>query len=64
MTYYTTENDARNEILDRPHLKTGETRCKCGDISCYYEYNPQSIHPDKVIICDQCYLDCANFERI
>jgi hypothetical protein len=64
MTFYTTENDAKDEILDRPHLKTGETRCQCGETSCYFDNITNGQDPDKIIICDNCYLDCANFERI
>lgn len=64
MTYYTTLNDAQDEILNRPHLKTGETRCKCGETPCYFDFVSNTRQKDKVIICDSCYLDCANFERI
>jgi hypothetical protein len=64
MTYFTTNEDANDEILNRPHIITGETRCKCGDSPCYYDYVSNGNEKDKIIICDQCYLDCANFERI
>ena len=64
MTYYTTNEDAQDEILNRPHLQTGETRCQCGDTPCYFDYISNTRQKDKVIICDQCYLECANFERI
>jgi hypothetical protein len=64
MTFYTTNEDANDEIINRPHLKTGETRCQCGDTPCYFDNITNSIYPDKVIICNTCYLECANFERI
>jgi hypothetical protein len=64
MTFYTTNEDANDEILNRPHLKSGETRCKCGDSPCYFDNITNGREKDKIIICDECYLDCANFERI
>ena len=64
MIYYTTNEDANEEILNRPHLKTGETRCQCGYTACYYDYISNLKEKDKIIICDYCYLECANFERI
>ena len=64
MTYYTTENDAINELINRPHLKTGTTNCECGQTNCYYEYCAFNDKDDKIVICDNCYLNCANFERI
>lgn len=64
MKFYTTQQDADYILTECPHLKTGVTNCNCGETSCYYDYNATSTYYDIIAICDNCYIECSNKERI
>ena len=64
MKLYTTQNDADYILTECPHLKKGITNCICGETSCYYDYNASTKDYDIIAICDNCYEDCSNKERV
>jgi hypothetical protein len=63
MKLFTTVLDAEYELELNSNYKTGTIRCNCGE-TYYYEKPIYGELFNKIIICDECYLDCANFERI
>lgn len=64
MKYYTNANDANFELIERPHLKTGVSNCQCGETECYYEFNAFTNDYDIIVICNHCYIECSNKERV
>ena len=64
MIYFTTNEDANEEKLNRPHLKIDYDFCACGNLTGYYEeYNPTTGKPDKVFACDECYIEAEPIQR-
>lgn len=64
MIYFTTNEDANEEKLNRPWLKIDWDFCGCGCLQGYYEeYNPTTMKPDKVFACDECYITCEDLQR-
>jgi hypothetical protein len=64
MIYFSTLQDAQQEKMYRPHLRIDFDFCACGTLTGYYEeFNPNSIKPDKVFACDECYLTCEDIQR-
>lgn len=57
MIYFSTNEDANEEKMNRPWLKIDWDFCACGSLEGYYEeYNAHTGKMDKVFACDECYI--------
>ena len=64
MIYFSTNEDANEEKLNRPWLKIQWDFCGCGSLQGYYEeYNATTGKMDKVYACDECYVQAEPIQR-